>query len=368
MKRSILFSLTPLSPLKKPYKNRKKQIPSLSAAIETISSNMSNYCNCNVETTPSKYINVSKEEKMLISKYMLTNKSNHFQPQETDTQISISNITYSNPFNSLDVIKTNKKIYKKVTKQLEEQQINLYHQKMKSININTFSHKSRKFKIKISQIFPTENTEISKNQNEREEDTKTFIPSLTSSSRKLYAYYCYPYKNFPEVREHYTMTQYGNCYYLIGGIGSIISSSNSLWKLDMKTLSWSKLTNSNFEQIPQNRFGHTSICYQNILYVIGGRTKYLHSYIFSDFDFFDLTKSKFVDRPHLDRDRWQFRYGHVSHLINNQIIVHGGIGEEGKVLNNTFILLLSHFHNVRCFLAKLILIIQDLFYTVIVKL
>lgn len=351
MKKVTSLSMRNLCPIKRYIKEKTKTIPSLSIAMETISSNMCNYTIDYMPTSASRLLNISKEEKKMISKYIEHNKSfNKYQQIETVTQISIPSITYNNPFMSLDVIKKNKKIYNKVTKQLEEQQINLYDQSISKIKSKNFVYKTKMPKIRISQVLPSSSIEVSKNSNEKEEENKGFPSSIILDAKQkyqLYAHYCYSYKNFPEVRDHFTLTQYGTCCYLIGGIGSILNSSSTLWKLDISTLSWNKLTNTHNDLI-QNRFGHTAICYQNILYIIGGRTKYLHSYIFSDFDFFDLLKNKFVDKTYVGRERWQYRYGHISKLVNNQIIVHGGISEEGKVLNDTFLISLTPFKILSC--------------------
>lgn len=339
-----------LCPIKRYIKEKPKTIPSLSIAMETISSNMCNYTIDYIPTSSLRNLNISKEEKKMISKYIEQNKSfNQYQPIETVTQISIPSITYNNPFTSLDVIKTNKKIYNKVTKQLEEQQINLYDKSISKINSRNFVLKAKMPKIRISQILPSSSIEVSKNANEEEENKIFSSPIILDPKQKykLYAHYCYSYKNFPEVRDHFTLTQYGTNCYLIGGIGSILNSSSTLWKLDMSTLSWNKLINPHNDLI-QNRFGHTAVCYQNTLYIIGGRTKYLHSYIFSGFDFFDLSRNKFVDKTHVGKERWQYRYGHISKLVNNQIIVHGGINEEGKVLNDTFLISLTPFKLLSC--------------------
>ena len=329
-----------LLPLISPTRQKRKTVPTLSTAMKTITNNMSYY---STNHLIDKGLNISQEEKRFISRYMVHNRSvDHLQRQEGETQITIPDIQYNNPFTSLGIIKGNKKIYNEVTKTLEEQQINSYNNSISRINSQIQKRKGKNMpKIKVSLLFPQSPIDLTKeNEEDSKNGTSVFIPQLKN---KLYCYYCYPYKNFPEVRDHCTMTQYGNCYYLIGGIGSILSSSNSVWKLDMGTLLWNKLTNSQEQLTPQNRFGHTSICYQNILYVIGGRTKYNHSYVFSDFDFYDLEKNKFTYKQCYTRDRLQFRYGHISHLINNQIIVHGGINEDGKVLNDTFIISLSPF-------------------------
>lgn len=161
--------------------------------------------------------------------------------------------------------------------------------------------------------------------------------------KKLYCYYRYPVRSFPEGRENFSLTKYGNDFYLFGGIGSIISSTNNFWKLDLNTLEWEKIANGIPESVvtPQNRYDHTTIIYQGIAYIIGGRTKYVNSSIFSDFDFFDITNKKFIEKTYIARDRWQFRYGHISVLINNQVLVHGGVDENQNVLSNSFVLSLS---------------------------
>ena len=67
-------------------------------------------------------------------------------------------------------------------------------------------------KIRISQVLPSSSIEVSKNSNEKEEENKGFPSSIILDAKQkyqLYAHYCYSYKNFPEVRDHFTLTQYG---------------------------------------------------------------------------------------------------------------------------------------------------------------
>ena len=74
----------------------------------------------------------------------------------------------------------------------------------------------------------------------------------------------------------------------------------------------------------------------------------MNSYVLSDLDFYDVSKYHFVDKSFICRDRWQFRYNHISHLVGSQIIVHGGLDEENKILNHCFIMNLNPFKLVYC--------------------
>ena len=96
-------------------------------------------------------------------------------------------------------------------------------------------------KIRVTPIIPNGLDEYKKPLNTNKEEElfgyKTLNPN---ADNKLYCYYFYPLKTFPGVREHCTLTKYLHYFYLYGGIGSIISSTNAIWKLNILTLEWKK--------------------------------------------------------------------------------------------------------------------------------
>ena len=54
----------------------------------------------------------------------------------------------------------------------------------------------------------------------------------------------------------------------------------TIWFLDLEKLEWNKGPQ---DSPTNNRFGHTSIIYQNKIYLFGGRTKYGGSLFHSSF-------------------------------------------------------------------------------------
>ena len=155
-----------LLPLISPTRQKRKTVPTLSTAMKTITNNMSYY---STNHLIDKGLNISQEEKRFISRYMVHNRSvNRLQTQEVETQITIPDIQYNNPFTSLGIIKGNKKIYNEVTKTLEEQQINSYNNSISRINSQIQKRKGKNMpKIKVSLLFPQSPIDLTK---ENEED------------------------------------------------------------------------------------------------------------------------------------------------------------------------------------------------------
>ena len=71
---------------------------------------------------------------------------------------------------------------------------------------------------------------------------------------------------------------------ICGGLSAFMKGM-SIWSLDLEKLEWNKIPQ---DAPTNNRFGHTSIIYQNKIFLFGGRTKYGGSFVSPGLEIFSL--------------------------------------------------------------------------------
>lgn len=87
------------------------------------------------------------------------------------------------------------------------------------------------------------------------------------------------------------------------------------------------------------RYGHTGTIHQKKLYVIGGKCKSTNNHYIADLDVFDLVENQWISPINFNsKSIMDLRRNHVADLIGNQIIIHGGVNEDNKILNDSFVL------------------------------
>ena len=234
---------------------------------------------------------------------------------------------YQNPFQSLRILKKNNFIFDDIKKSTENYQINLFKNSIKFIETQTLKKMP---KIKISLI----NSKTKKKKLEN----KNFFPQKKSNN--FFGYYFYCNKNFPETREQFSLNLVQKNLFLLGGISSKISNFQ-LWKLNLLNFNWEKIKQN---KIISNRFGHSSIIFNNKIFVFGGKSKTISNFkyeIFNGLDIFDLNEKNWFSPIFTMKNSPILRRNHICVLIGNFMLIHGGINENNEILNDVFILNLN---------------------------
>ena len=146
-----------------------------------------------------------------------------------------------------------------------------------------------------------------------------------------------PRKIFPETRENFCMNYdlFSNSIYLFSG-NSCNIYSNQLWKFNCNNYIWSPLNSNNY--IPDARCGHTGIIYKNKYYIFGG--KFLHSGLFAKIDIYNFDTNTWMS-GNINNNFLLFfklRKNHISCRVGPQMFIHGGVGEDGEFLDDSFLL------------------------------
>ena len=129
-----------------------------------------------------------------------------------------------------------------------------------------------------------------------EKDKKDELASLPilphSGKLRLFCYYRYPNKNFPEGKEQFSIYLKDKEIVICGGLSAFMKGMG-IWSLNLEKLEWTKITSKT--QV-NNRFGHTSIIYQNKIYLFGGRTKYGGGFVSPGLEIFSLLDNSFINQ------------------------------------------------------------------------
>ena len=297
-------------------------------------------------------------------------------------RVSIISQRYLSPIHSLGTIKLNNSIYEDLTKSNIERQKIKYNEYIQRIESYKYKSMVKMPKIRItmmnskllnklpkiiknkkeysnminnhSNIRNNDNdSSFAEKKNTKNENDKhnSNISKLKDIPNKLFSYYKYPKKNFPECREQSTLNINNNSeIYLIGGISTIMKSMQ-IWILNLETITWKKKSSNN---LFLNRFGHTSIYdkERNKIYIFGGKTKFnnnennsFNSGIFCGLDILNLNNFTFISPLIPTRNSPQLRRNHIAEMIGNHMIIHGGISEDNEILNDIFLLDLNVLNN-----------------------
>ena len=175
-----------------------------------------------------------------------------------------------------------------------------------------------------------------------EKDKKEEIPSIsilphTGGSLRLFSYYRYPNKNFPEGKEQFSMFLKDKEIIICGGLSAFMKGM-SIWSLNLEQLEWIKIPQ---KSPTNNRFGHTSVIYQNKIFLFGGRTKYGGGFVSPGLEIFSLTENAFTNQDPEGNIFPEPRKNHIAELIGNQMLIHGGLNESNEILNDCYFLNLN---------------------------
>ena len=300
---------------------------------------------------------MDKEGKNLIKKiYQLNNLSiNKGLPssnEETKLKITVPEQEYPNPFQSLGVIKSNRFLYDEICKDYLYRQSDLFNQKI--IDIQKYKNKFGSFKMPKIHVSASNNKGmfdipvIDLTDKKGKEHTESITHIFPQSGKlKLFAYYKYPNKNFPEGREQFSLFMKGNDIIISGGITTNMKTL-TIWGLNLEKLEWTKIPINCFAS---NRYGHSGTFYQNKIYFFGGKTKYQKSSLSCGLEIFNLADGLFTS-PSVGKLNPDERRNHTAELIGSQIFVFGGINNSNEILNDAYLLNLSPLKWVTCIINK----------------
>ena len=299
-----------------------------------------------------KYID--KDDKKLIKKIYHLNSlySNRGLPtlnEQSRLKVVIPEQEYPNPFQSLGVIKANRHLYDEISKDFLYRQSDLFNQKI--IDIQKYKSKFGSIKIQQTQVSAQNNKydipviDLTEKKDKQSFGINHILPQ--NGILKLFTYYKYPNKNFPEGREQFSLFSKGNEIIISGGI-TINMKTLTIWSLNLEKLEWKKI---NINGYSYNRYGHTGIYYQNKIYFFGGKIKYqknsmtcgLEVFNFQDGQFTAPSAGKLIPEP---------RRNHTAELLGNQIFIFGGITNTNEVLNDCFLLNINPLKWYTCIINK----------------
>ena len=299
---------------------------------------------------------MDKEGKELIKKiYYLnnlhTNKGLPTSNDQSKLKITIPEQEYPNPFQSLGVIKSNRFLYDEICKDYLYRQSDLFNKKIVDIqrHKNKFGGGIKMPKIHISAsinkgLFDIPIIDMS----DKKGKEHTGIAHLPQSGNlKLFTYYKYPNKNFPEGREQFSLFMKGNEIIISGGITTNMKTL-TIWGLNLDKLEWTKIPINGFAN---NRYGHTAIFHQNKIYFFGGRIKYQKMSLLCGLEVFSLSDGIFTV-PSVGKLYPEQRRNHSAELLGNQIFIFGGINNANEILNDCYLLNLNPIKWMTCIISK----------------
>ena len=286
----------------------------------------------------NKYRSGYEEEKKMKQKNENKNKKNQNQQTIKNNVINTNKKLFQNPTQSLLVITSNNNIYNQINSDsLIRQQILL------DKSVQKFENFSLKFKTKMPKIkISTINSKLIEyipmiNLVENDKKEEEALPPLPSSGEfRLFSYFKYPEKNFPEGREQFSICIKGRNILLSGGVCTNMKEM-SFWSLNVKNIEWKKIPSIN---TTNNRFGHTTIYDENKVYIYGGRFKEKNKSILVGLEIFSLKENKFY-KPNIQNEP-QDRRDHVALYINDHMLIHGGVNANNEILSDCHLLSLQN--------------------------
>ena len=350
------LSKSPLVKVKRSsFKNLNQDLDNYSDYINKMNNRLNRY---QINFSPEKFAEIENENDLgpnekymdregmqLIKKIYTQNKShkNKGLPslnEQSKLTVKIPEQEYPNPFQSLGVIKSNRFLYDEISIDYLYRQSDLFNRKIKDIQ----KYKSKFGTIKMPKIQVSESNnkgmfdipviDISDKKNKEHEGITHILPQ--NGRLKLFAYYKYPNKNFPEGREQFSLFMKGNDIIISGGITTNMKVL-TIWGLNLEKLEWTKI---NTNGVANNRYGHTGIFYQNKIYFFGGKTKYQKSSSILGLEVFSLSDGQF-SIPSAGKLNPEPRRNHIAELIGGQIFIYGGINKSNEILNDSYLLNLN---------------------------
>ena len=209
---------------------------------------------------------------------------------------------------------------------------NLIFAKMPNIHISEPNSNKENFDIPVVDMIEEKDKE--------KKDEEKLLPLIPhTGTLRLFSYYRYPNRNFPEGKEQFSifLREKEKQIIICGGLSAFMRGM-PIWALDLEKLEWNKISH---DSQSNNRFGHTSIIFQNKIYLFGGRTKYGNSFVSPGLEIFSLNDKSFISHDPEGGIIPEPRKNHIAELVGNQMLIHGGIRENNQVLGDCYYLNLS---------------------------
>ena len=285
----------------------------------------------------NKYIN--KVDKELFRKihnynnnYGNTNKD--ISSKVSHIKIGVNQMEYPNPIKSLGIIRNNHYIYSELNKNNLTRQSESFNKQIEEINHINLIYGKKMPKVHITDILLKEPSNIPLINIAKKKKSVNILSYLEKAKKdlKFFSYYKYPVKNFPEGREQFSICRQDNDIIITGGISTKMKTL-AIWRLNLTTLEWKKVKTDN----PiENRYGHTALSMNNKLYIFGGKTKYLNTSYMNNLDIFSFAERKIINCQ-INGEKPENRKSHIAVFIGPQMLIHGGINVDGKILDDSYL-------------------------------
>ena len=285
----------------------------------------------------NKYIN--KVDKELFRKihnynnnYGNTNKD--ISSKVSHIKIGVNQMEYPNPIKSLGIIRNNHYIYSELNKNNLTRQSESFNKQIEEINHINLIYGKKMPKVHITDILLKEPSNIPLINIAKKKKSVNILSYLEKAKKdlKFFSYYKYPVKNFPEGREQFSICRQDNDIIITGGISTKMKTL-AIWRLNLTTLEWKKIKTDN----PiENRYGHTALSMNNKLYIFGGKTKYLNTSYMNNLDIFSFVERKIINCQ-INGEKPENRKSHIAVFIGPQMLIHGGINADGKILDDSYL-------------------------------
>ena len=308
------------------------------------------------DDTFDKYIN--KKDKLILKKVHDLNNSYDkriMSPRNSNynIKIEINEMNYPNPIKSLGIIRNNRHIYNELSKNILTRQSESFSKQIEEIEHNNSKFNKKMPKIHITDLLfkDTLNISLNKIPNKKKDiNINLNLPSLQRKGQKdikLFSYYKYPIKNYPEGREQFSICIKNSDIIITGGISSNMKYL-SIYSLNLLKIEWEKIS-QNLQL--DNRYGHTALSLNNKLYIFGGKTKYSNSSVLNGLEVFSFHNNSYSNNV-VSGDNPENRRNHIAAFIGAQMFIHGGINENGKVLNDSYLLNINQLKWNKCIIDK----------------
>ena len=285
----------------------------------------------------NKYIN--KVDKELFRKihnynnnYGNTNKD--ISSKVSHIKIGVNQMEYPNPIKSLGIIRNNHYIYSELNKNNLTRQSESFNKQIEEINHINLIYGKKMPKVHITDILLKEPSNIPLINIAKKKKSVNILSYLEKAKKdlKFFSYYKYPVKNFPEGREQFSICRQDNDIIITGGISTKMKTL-AIWRLNLTTLEWKKVKTDN----PiENRYGHTALSMNNKLYIFGGKTKYLNTSYMNNLEIFSFTERKIINCQ-INGEKPENRKSHIAIFVGTQMLIHGGINVDGKILDDSYL-------------------------------
>ena len=285
----------------------------------------------------NKYIN--KVDKELFRKihnynnnYGNTNKD--ISSKVSHIKIGVNQMEYPNPLKSLGIIRNNHYIYSELNKNNLTRQSESFNKQIEEINHINLIYGKKMPKVHITDILLKEPSNIPLINIAKKKKSVNILSYLEKAKKnlKFFSYYKYPVKNFPEGRQQFSICRQDNDIIITGGISTKMKTL-AIWRLNLTTLEWKKVKTDN----PiENRYGHTALSMNNKLYIFGGKTIYLNTSCMNNLDVFSFTERKIINCQ-INGEKPENRKSHIAIFVGTQMLIHGGINVDGKILDDSYL-------------------------------